>query len=478
MSLNTITIDPVTRVEGHGKITITVDDNGNVADSVFSVQEFRGFEKFCEGRMLWDMPAITSRICGVCPVSHHLAAVKACEKILEVEPPPAANLLRELLHMGQVIHSHALHLFFFALPDFLSGEKTNEDRSIFGLLDTQNKLAKQAIALRKAGQDIVDAVGGGRLHPASCLPGGMSKPLEALERMDLYKQLKGVVKFARTGVHIIRDIYEKRKEVFAKFADFPSLFMGLTRDGKLELYEGPIRVMDSEGNHVADFSADDYLQHIEEKVKPTSWTKFPYYKHFGFPGGFYRVAPLARLNIAESTGTPMADEELALFKKVGNGKPITSNLFYHWARSIELLYAVEHAMRLLSDPEILSPDVRVPAQRKGGQGIGVLEAPRGTLIHHYEADSNGKITKANFVVSTAHNNEAMNRAVRCVAESTLQNKEIPKRSLNLLEMAIRCFDPCLSCSTHAFGKMPLDIAIENMEGETVWRYRYGARDEG
>ncbi len=473
MRTNTITIDPVTRVEGHGKITIVIDEAGKVADSIFSVQEFRGFEKFCEGRMLWDMPGITSRICGVCPVSHHLASVKACEKLLGVEPPPAATLLRELLHMGQTIHSHSLHLFFFALPDFLSGDKTNDDRGLFSLMETQKNLARQAIALRKAGQSIVDAVGGGRLHPVSCLPGGMSKPLESLERMELYRQLKNVVKIALRGVHVVKDIHDKRPDTFAQFAKYPSLFMSLTKGEKLELYDGPIRIIDGDGKLVAEFPADDYLYNIEEMVKPTSWTKFPYYKPFGFPGGFYRVAPLARLNIAKTIGTPMADEEFAAYKSVGDGKPVSSNLFYHWARAIELLYAVERAIQLLSEPEIMSPDIRVPAQRKGGKGIGVLEAPRGTLIHHYEADDNGRIVKANFVVSTAHNNEAMNRAVKSVAESAVQNGDIPKFSLNKLEMAIRCFDPCLSCSTHAFGKMPLEVRVERLSGETVSLHRYG-----
>lgn len=473
MIANTITVDPVTRVEGHGKITIIIDDNGNVADSIFSVQEFRGFEKFCEGRMLWDMPGITSRICGICPVSHHLASVKACEKALGVEPPPGAAMLRELMHMGQVIHSHSLHLFFFAFPDFLWGEQTNVNRGLFGMLDTRKNLAVQAIRLRKAGQNIVDVIGGGRLHPVSCIPGGMSKPLEALERIDIFKQLKSVVKIAGNGVQLIKELHDKSPDNFAEFGSCPSLFTGLTNQGRLELYDGPIRIVDSDGNIVAEFAADDYTTHIEEWVKSTSWTKFPYYKPLGFPDGFYRVGPLARLNIARSIGTPLADEEFAIYRKAGGEKPVASNFFYHWARAIELLHAVERAMTLLMDPEILTPDIRIPVQRKGGRGIGVLEAPRGTLIHHYEADDNGRITRANFVVSTAHNNEAMNRAVKSVAETAVQNGDIPKRSHNLLEMAIRCFDPCLSCSTHAFGEMPLEIKVENLSGEIISTHRYG-----
>ncbi|MBI9086015.1 MAG: Ni/Fe hydrogenase subunit alpha [Desulfobacterales bacterium] len=473
-NVQTIEIDPVTRVEGHGKIHITLDENGKVSDSVFSVGEFRGFEKFCEGRMVWDMPTLTSRICGVCPVSHHLASVKACEALLGAEPPPAATKLRELLHMGQTVHSHALHFFCFGLPDFISGEDTLVlHRSILGLLQNNRNLAANAIAIRKTGQDIVDIVGGGRLHPAACIPGGLSKWLQNDERVTMYKSVVASLKMIQGGMKLVKDLYEKNKDSFAQFASFPSMYMGLTNGGKLELYDGPVRLIDADGGPVAEFEAKDYEVYIGEHVESTSWTKFPYYREQGFPDGFYRVAPLARLNIAQSIGTPLADAELKIFKQLGNGKPLQSSLFYHYARMIEMLYAAERAKELLSDPEILSHDVRVPVKRCAGEGVGVLEAPRGTLFHHYTADSDGRITKANFIVATTHNNLAMNRSVRAVAETVVKNGQIQKKDLNKLEMAIRCYDPCLSCSTHAYGRMPLEIEICGVDGEILSRYEYG-----
>jgi NAD-reducing hydrogenase large subunit len=473
-NVQTVSIDPVTRVEGHGKITITLDENGQVADSVFSVGEFRGFEKFCEGRMVWDMPTLTSRICGVCPVSHHLASVKAAEAALGVEPPPAARKIRELLHMGQTIHSHALHFFCFGLPDFIAGEDTLVlHRSILGLIQNNRNLAASAIAIRKTGQDIVDIVGGGRLHPAACIPGGMSKHLQNAERVQMYKSILTSLKMIQAGMKLVKDIYEKNKETFSQFADFPSMYMGLVNDGQLELYDGPVRIIAADGAPVAEFDAKDYGVYIGEHVESTSWTKFPYYREQGFPGGFYRVAPLARLNIAQSISTPLADTELKTFKELGGGKPVQASLFYHYARMIEMLYAAERAKELLSDPEILSHEVRVPVKRKAGEGVGVLEAPRGTLFHHYRVDDDGRIIKANFIVATTHNNLAMNRSIAAVAKTIVKNGNIPEKDRNKLEMAIRCYDPCLSCSTHAYGRMPLAVEIRDAHGEAVSRFHYG-----
>ena len=472
--IQTISIDPVTRVEGHGKITITLDENGQVADSVFSVGEFRGFEKFCEGRMVWDLPTLTSRICGVCPVSHHLASVKACESLLGATPPPAATKLRELLHMGQVIHSHALHFFYFGMPDFIAGEDTLVlHRSILGLIQNNRNLASNAIFIRKTGQDIVDIVGGGRLHPAACIPGGLSKFLRNDERVTMYKSVIAAIKMIQAGMKLVKDLYEKNQESFSQFASFPSMYMGLVNGDKLELYDGPVRIIDAEGDPVAEFDARDYEAYIDEHVAPTSWTKFPYLRSLGFPDGFYRVSSLARLNIAKAIATPLADAELKIFKEIGQGRPLESSLFYHYARMIEMLYAAERAKELLSDPEILSHEVRVPVKRRAGQGVGVLEAPRGTLFHHYSADADGRVTQANFIVATTHNNLAMNRSVRAVAETVVKNGQIHEKDLNKLEMAIRCYDPCLSCSTHAYGRMPLEVVIRDAEGRAVSRYRHG-----
>ncbi|MDM8535939.1 Ni/Fe hydrogenase subunit alpha [Desulfobacterales bacterium HSG17] len=470
----TIEIDPVTRVEGHGKIAIHLDESGKIEDTFFGVTEFRGFEKFCEGRMLWDMPTITNRICGFCPVSHHLASVKACEALLGVEPPPGATKLRELLHMGQMIHSHALHFFFCALPDTMFGENASgTERSLFGIMESNKKLAASAIKLRKAGQQIVDIVGGGRLHPIACLPGGMSKHLTYIERVEMLKGIGSAIKIAQKGMKMIKDMYAKQPQVFMHFASFPSLYMGMVKNENLELYDAPIRVIDQDGKFLRDFEAKDYLAFIEEKTAPTSWTKFTYFKESGAANRFYRVAPLARLNIAKNISTPLADAELQEFKKIGDGKPIHGSFFFHYARLIELLYAVERAKELLYDPEILSNDVRIPVKRCGGEGVGVLEAPRGTLIHHYWANEDGRLTKINLIVATAHNNEAMNRSVRIVAESIVHDGEIKEKDLNKLEMAIRCYDPCLSCSSHAFGQMPLEITICGHDKKVINRYEYG-----
>ncbi len=470
----TIVVDPITRVEGHGKIIINLDESGKVDDAFFSVTEFRGFEKFCEGRMIWDMPTITNRICGFCPVSHHLASVKACESLLGIEPPIAANKLRELLHMGQIIHSHALHIFFCALPDFLSTEDTPISyRSIFGLLDTKRNLATNAIRLRKTGQDIVYTVGGSRLHPVTCIPGGMSRHLEYVERMEMLKGIAVALKIAQMGMKMIKDLYAKNTEAFKKFTSFPSLYMGLVQGRTLDLYDGPLRIINQDGSMLNEFEAGDYLGFIEEKVEPTSWTKFPYYKESGYPAGSYRVGPLARLNIAESLSTPLANAELGEFKRIGEGKPLQSGFFYHYARMIELLYAVERARDLINDPEILSHEVRIPVEPGAGEGVGVLEAPRGTLFHHYWSNEDGKIVKVNLIIATEHNNHAMNKSVKMVAEKIVKNGQIKEKDLNKLEMAIRCYDPCLSCSSHAFGKMPLEIIITDHNDKAVANYRYG-----
>lgn len=473
-NFKTVKIDPVTRVEGHGKVTININQAGDVEEAFLTVAEFRGFEKFCEGRMLWEMPTITSRICGFCPVSHHLASVKAAEALLGVQPPPTAAKLRELMHMGQMIHSHALHFFFCALPDFVSGETTMvASRSVFGLFQTNRNIAQNAVKLRKAGQEIIDAVGGGRLHPVTCIPGGMTQPLANITRVELLKGILSAVKIAQYGMKMIKDIYTRNMETFNTFATFPSYYMSLTKDGKLELYDGTIRMIDQDGNKVCEFEPSQYLDFIQENVDARSWTKSPYYLPKGLADGFYRVSPLARLNIAEAISTPLANAELMEFKALTGGKPNHGSLFFHYARMIELLYAVERAKELLTDPEILSSEVRIPVKRVEGVGVGVVEAPRGTLFHHYEANSDGKIVKANLIVSTAHNHEAINRSITAVAKTIVRGGEIPEKSLNKVEMAVRCYDPCLSCSSHAYGKMPLEIELRGHDGSVLNTYKYG-----
>lgn len=472
-----ITIDPVTRIEGHGRVVINLDNNGAVEDAFLTVAEFRGFEKFCEGRMLWEMPTLTSRICGFCPVSHHLASVKACEALLEVEPPPAARKLRELLHMGQLIHSHALHFFFCAMPDFLAGDSSattlTANRSVFGLLQSNKNVAQNAIKLRKAGQDIVDLVGGGRLHPVACIPGGMAKPLDNFTRVELLRNLIPAIKIAQMGIKMVKDIYLRHQARFQSFASFPSYYMGMVKDDKLEFYDGQVRIVDENGRQVCDFAAGDYLQHLQETSDPRSWCKSLNYLS-GEGGRPYRVAPLARLNVAQSLSTPLANAEFREYRELGNGQPIQQSLFYHYARMIELLHAAELAKELLTDPEILSPEVRIPVKRQGGEGVGALEAPRGTLFHHYWANDDGRITKVNLVVSTAHNQIAMNESIKSAAQSIVKDGEVQEKLLNRVEMAIRCYDPCLSCSTHAIGQMPLEIVVQSA-GAVVATYQYGQR---
>lgn len=464
----TITIGPISRIEGHGKVTIHLNEKNEVVESHFHVTEFRGFEKFCEGRLMSEMPVITSRICGICPVSHHLASVKACDDALGVDIPPAAKKLRELMHMGQYIHSHSLHFFYLAAPDFLLGPSSDPvKRNIVGIIDADPELAKKAIRLRQIGQNIIERVGGRPIHPVTAIPGGMSKPLSHEDRFLIRKELEEAIELARLSIQVGKGVYEKYADVVPKFAVIKTNYMGLVRDGNLELYDGMLRIIDEMGKTLVEFDPRKYLDHLGEHVEDWSYLKFPFYKEQGYPEGIYRVAPLARLNIANAISTPLANEELAEFKKLGAGKPVHETLYYHYARLIEMLYAVERARELLEDDEIVSSEVRVKVERKAGEGVGVIEAPRGTLIHHYWADDSGKIKKVNLIVATVHNNPAIDMSVNEVAKEFVKGGKIEEGALNMVEMAIRCYDPCLSCATHAIGQMPLVINLLAPDGRVV-----------
>ncbi|HNT29334.1 MAG TPA: Ni/Fe hydrogenase subunit alpha [bacterium] len=465
---NTITIAPVTRVEGHGKVTIHMNDAGEVEESHFHVVEFRGFEKFCEGRLLSEMPVITTRACGICPVSHHLAAAKACDDALGVEIPPAAKKLRELMHMGQMMHSHALHFFFLAAPDFILGPDADPAmRNVVGLVGADPELAKKAITLRRIGQEIVTRVGGRKIHPVTAIPGGMSKPLTHEERYESLQEIDEAISLAQLGLEVGKSLFEKYADLIPNFAVIKTNYMGLVKKDNLELYDGTLRLIDAEGNELEQFDPKDYLKHIGEHVEDWSYLKFPFYKKLGWPNGVYRVAPLARLNVAKSISTPLANQELKVFKKLGNGGPVHETLYFHYARLIELLYAAERAKELLEDDEIVSKHVRVKTERKEGEGIGVIEAPRGTLIHHYQVDAMGKVVKANLIVATIHNNPAMDRSVNEVAKKFVKGNQISEGALNMVEMAVRCYDPCLSCATHAVGQMPLSLELYDAGGTLV-----------
>ncbi len=470
----TITIDPVTKVEGHGKVTIHFDENGNVAESHFHIQEFRGFEKFCEGRMVWEMPVITTRICGICPVSHHLASAKACDDLFGVDIPPAAKKLRELMHMSQIIHSHALHFFYLAAPDLLFGlDATPEQRNVIGIINANPDLGKKAIRLRQIGQASIEKVGGRSIHPVSAIPGGMSKHLAHEDRHIMLKEMDEGLGLVKLALAAVKEVNYKYRELIPRFASFKTKYMGLVKDGALELYDGQLRIKDENGNLIEEFKPRDYLNHIAEHTESWSYLKFPFYKKSGWPDGVYRVAPLARLNVADRISTPLANAELLEFKQLGGGQPVQDSLYYHYARVIELIYAIERAKELLSDDDIVSKEVRAPVSRGAGQGVGVVEAPRGTLIHHYEADDLGKLEKVNIIVSTAHNYASMDRAVNEVAKLVLKNNRVDETLLNQVEMAIRCYDPCLSCATHQIGKMPLEIQIIKANGEIACTIRRG-----
>lgn len=467
-----IEISPLTRLEGHGKVTLQLDARGELTDARFHVLEFRGFEKFCEGRMLWDMPVITPRICGICPVSHHLASAKAADDLLGLEIPPAARKLRELMHLGQFIHSHALHFFFLAAPDFVLGpDAPPGKRSVIGIYEKDPELAGKAIALRKIGQTLIDKVGGRPIHPVTAIPGGMSKPLSHEDRFLLARDLRRAVELSTLAVDTAYALLERYRDELPSLGSFETKHLGLTRDGDLEFYDGALVLKGTDGGIVAKFGGRDYLDVIGEHVECDSWLKFPYYKKEGWPQGAYRVGPLARLNVAERIGTPAAGKRFADFKSTG--AVVQENLYYHVARTIELLHAAEKARELLDDDDIVSREIRVRVERKAGEGVGVLEAPRGTLIHHYATDEDGRITRVNLIVATAHNNRAIDLSVKAVAREYIRGGKLQEGLLNRVEMAVRCYDPCLSCATHAIGRMPLEILLVSAAGTCLDRMERG-----
>ena len=470
----TITIEPVTKIEGHGKVTIHLDDNGDVADARFHVTELRGFEKFCEGRMLSDMPVITERACGICPVSHHLASVKACDALLGVQIPPAAQKLRELMHMCQMVHSHSLHFFFLAAPDLLLGPDADPiTRSVMGVVEADPEMAKKAIRLRQIGQTGIERIGGRRIHPVTAIPGGMSKPLGHQDRFEMIKEADEALELAKLALETVKQVNETYADIIPTFAAFDTCYAGLVKDGALELYDGDMRMMSPEGEILTEFDPAGYLDHIGERVEEWSYLKFPFYKGLGWPDGVYRVNSLARLNVADRISTPLAAEEHKAFKQLGGGKPVRESLYFHYARTIELLYAVERMKELLQDDEIVSTDVRVKVGRQAGEGVGVVEAPRGTLFHHYWADDMGKVTRVNLIVATVQNNPAINRSVAQVAKQFVKGDQVTEGVLNRVEMAIRCYDPCLSCATHAVGQMPLVVELYSPDGILLDEVRKG-----
>jgi len=464
-----ITIEPVTRIEGHAKVTIRMTENGTVDHAYLHINEFRGFEKFCEGRMVFEMPLITPRICGICPVSHHLASAKAGDEVMGCPPPRTASLLRELMHMGQVIQSHGMHFFELAGPDLLLGfDSDPATRNVIGLLAADPELTVKAVNLRKFGQEIIHTLGGRRIHPVFAVPGGVNKSLHLEERETILKELDESIRTIEAGLSIMKDWAEKNAEDINKFGVFDTGYFGMvTPENGLELYEGNIRLIDREGKQLECFDRRDYLDYIAEHVESWSYLKFPYYKKLGYPQGVYRVGPLGRLNIADKIDTPMANAELKIFKSIGNGRPVNQTLYYHYARLIETLFAAERVAVLLDDPDIMSNETLNTKHDFKGRGVGVIEAPRGTLIHDYHCKPNGQVEKLNLIVSTGHNNWAMSEAVDSVAKTYIRGPEVKEGMLNRVEAAIRAHDPCLSCSTHAIGEMPIVAEIVDFEGNLI-----------
>jgi NAD-reducing hydrogenase large subunit len=468
-----IVISPITRIEGHAKVTIHLAEDDSVKDARFQVVDFRGFEKFTQGRPFYEMPSITSRSCGICPVSHLLASAKACDAIVGVTPPATAIMLRRLIHMGQMIQSHALNFFHLSAPDLLLGiDSDPAERNIFGLIEKKPALAMQGVRLRKFGQEIIEKVAGKRIHSSDWIsPGGVKWPLKKENADYLLSNLPEALDITLKTISMFKGCLEVLQDEVENFGNFPSMYMGLvTEKGGLELYDGKIRIVGQDGKLVADMlDPCKYYEYIGEAVEPWSYMKFPYYKPLGYPNGDYRVGPLARLNVASHCGTPLADEELKEFKKLGKNGVVQSTFHYHYARLVETLFCIETAKELLEDSEILSEWVTSKAYVNTFEGVGVAEAPRGTLIHHYTVDPQGMITWANMIIATEHNNIAYNKAVTQVAKKYVKAKKLEEGMLNRVEMVIRAFDPCLSCATHALGNMPLDVQLFDAEGKLVDR---------
>ncbi len=467
----TITIDPVTRVEGHGKVTIRLNDDGSVDQARFHVAEFRGFERFCEGRPLEEMAGITARICGICPVSHLMASAKTGDAIYAVKIPPTGEKLRRVMNLGQIIQSHALSFFHLSSPDFVFGlDSDPKDRNIFGVMKADPDLARKGIRLRQFGQRVIEILGGKKIHPAWVAPGGVRTPLTEEGRQEIISRVAESKETTLLALSIFKGMLDQYKDEVEVFGNFPSLFMSLVgEDGEWEHYGGSVRFVDSQGNIVADkLDPMNYKQYVGEAVEADSYLKFPYYMPLGYPDGIYRVGPLARLNTCShiGEGAPLAAAELMEFRQRGGGT-VNMSLYYHYARLIEILAGVEFIERYMDDPHITDTRVRSIAGINQLEAVGVSEAPRGTLFHHYAVDADGMITKVNLIIATGQNNLAINNTVDQIAKHYIKGPEIPEGMLNRVEAGVRAYDPCLSCSTHAAGQMPLKVTLIGADGSIL-----------
>jgi NAD-reducing hydrogenase large subunit len=466
-----ITIEPVSRIEGHAKITIQLDDEGKVADTTFQVTQVRGFEKFTEGRPFYEMPGITSRICGICPISHQLAASKACEAIMAVRIPRPAQLLRQIIHCGQVVQSHALSFFYLSAPDLLLGMDADPAiRNVAGLIEANPELARAGIELRKFGLQVIEGLAEERVHPSWIVPGGVKSPMTLPVRDRILAGIPVALATTAKTLAVLKGVLDSFAEEIANFGSAPTMYAGLVNGlGNIQLYDGKMRFRAADGSIVHDgVAAENYHEFIGEATVSNSYLKAPFYRPQGWPEGIYRVGPLGRINAAEAMGTPFADIELAEFRQ-RFGRVAHSSFLYHYARLIEALYALERMQLLLQDPDALDTHVRAEAGVNALEGIGMIEAPRGTLIHHYKVDENGAIRWANLIVATGHNHQAINRGVRQVSEHFVRGEHIREGMLNRVSALVRAYDPCLSCSTHALGAPAVEISLVNSKGTLLER---------
>lgn len=466
-----VEIAPLTRVEGHGKVTVHLDDQNNVSEARLHIVEFRGFERFIQGRLLWEVPVIVQRLCGICPVSHHLAAAKAMDMIVGVDQlTPTAEKMRRLMHYGQTLQSNVLHFFHLASPDLLFGfSAPAKKRNIFEVIKEFPELAKQGVLMRKYGQEVIHHTAGKKVHGNGAVPGGINKNLSIAERDKLLTDVDQMIAWSQAAVDLTRNYTVEHLSLADTFAHFKSNHMSLIReDGAMDLYDGNLRAIDANGNLIFDQvdyrHFDDYLM---EEVKPWSYMKFPFIKSRGNVDGWYRVGPLSRMNTASFIDTPLANIRHQEFKQLFKNKPANMSLAYHWARMIEVLHCAEKIKELLHDPDLQGTDLMLKGERRE-EGISVIEAPRGSLFHHYKVDENDQVTYCNLIVSTTHNNTAMNRAVTDVAKKYLSGKnKITEGMLNHIEVAVRAYDPCLSCATHALGQMPLKVELYDADGKLI-----------
>jgi NAD-reducing hydrogenase large subunit len=470
--LRRVVIEPLSRVEGHGKVTLLMDEDGHVAQARLHIVEFRAFEKFIQGRPYWEVPVMVQRLCGICPVSHHLAACKALDEVVgAVELTPTAEKIRRLMHYGQILQSHALHFFYLASPDLLFGFDSDvARRNIVGVAAEHPDVARRGVLLRRYGQEVIRHTAGKRIHGTGSVPGGVNRSLTGAERDELKRDIYQIIAWSRDAVRLVRHLFEQDLETYGSFAAFPARTLCLVRaDGAMDLYHGGLRAQQADGRAIFDHQDyGRYWEQISEEVKAWSYMKFPYLQALGHEDGWYRVGPLTRVTRCDFIPTPLADRERREFLAFESGLAARSTLGFHWARMIEMLHAAEAIKDLLHDDDVLGGDLMAGGERQA-RGVGVIEAPRGTLIHHYRVDENDLVARANLIVSTTHNNQAMNVAIREVARRYLDGRRVTEGLLNHIEVAVRAFDPCLSCATHAIGKMPLEVELLDPQGTLVHR---------